>query len=69
MGGRKKTHSVFDGAPALPMCISRPDQAKCLCMSASPCGMSSLDKKRRHRQHIDIGVFLRRRVAGHVLFR
>jgi hypothetical protein len=28
--GGKKTHSVFDGLPALPICISNPNRAKCL---------------------------------------
>ena len=26
-GGRKNTHSVFDGFPPVPMCISSPNQA------------------------------------------
>ena len=28
--GGKKSHSVFNGFPVLPMCISNPNRAKCL---------------------------------------
>ena len=44
-GGGKKTHSVLDGVLAWPICISRPNRPKCLCMRASPRAMSSCDEK------------------------